>query len=133
LVRNVRERLARIYHNLGDEDQQAHHERLAAQLDEELELVCGACNLPYGCEADSLEALPCAHILHARCAYDLLRHRGSKKRNKGPRQCPDCQRLVSSRLYLCCDEARRSMISLRSSPSMASLRSYTNNQATSSV
>ncbi|XP_059481910.1 43 kDa receptor-associated protein of the synapse homolog [Neocloeon triangulifer] len=129
LVRNVRERLARIYCNLGDEEQQAHHERLAAQLDAELELVCGACNLPYGGEADSLEALPCAHILHARCAYELLR-RGSRRRR--PRQCPECQRLVSSRLYLCCDEARRSTVSLRSSPSLASLRSYTQ-QATSSV
>lgn len=42
------------------------HERLAQCLEEELELQCGACNLPFGLDSDSLEALPCSHILHAR-------------------------------------------------------------------
>ena len=66
LVRTVRVRLSRIYQSLGDEEQQAVHERLAQCLEEELELQCGACNLPFGLDSDSLEALPCSHILHAR-------------------------------------------------------------------
>lgn len=43
-----------------------HHERVALRLQQDLDLTCGACNSPYGLESDSLEALPCAHILHAR-------------------------------------------------------------------
>lgn len=66
LVRTVRVRLSRIYQSLGDDEQQAVHERLAQCLEEELELQCGACNLPFGLDSDSLEALPCSHILHAR-------------------------------------------------------------------
>jgi hypothetical protein len=65
-MRTVRVRLSRIYQSLGDEEQQAVHERLAQCLEEELELQCGACNLPFGLDSDSLEALPCSHILHAR-------------------------------------------------------------------
>lgn len=66
LVRTVRERLSQIYESLGDEEQKAHHQRLAAAMEEDLELRCGGCNESFGLEADSLEALPCSHILHAR-------------------------------------------------------------------
>lgn len=59
-------RLCRIYQSLGDEQHQDEHARAVRDLEEELELQCGACSLPLGFEADSLEALPCAHILHAR-------------------------------------------------------------------
>lgn len=65
-MRTVRLRLSKIYHSLGDEDQRMHHERVALRLQQDLDLTCGACNSPYGLESDSLEALPCAHILHAR-------------------------------------------------------------------
>lgn len=65
-MRTVRIRLSRIYHALGDEDQRLHHERVASRLTQDLDLNCGACGSPYGLESDSLEALPCAHILHAR-------------------------------------------------------------------
>ncbi|KAI4454981.1 43 kda receptor-associated protein of the synapse [Holotrichia oblita] len=66
LVRTVRIRLSRIYHALGDEDQRLHHERVALRLQQDLDMNCGGCGSPYGFERDSLEALPCAHILHAR-------------------------------------------------------------------
>ncbi|KAK9884196.1 hypothetical protein WA026_005150 [Henosepilachna vigintioctopunctata] len=96
LVRTVRKRLSRIYAALGDEDQKLHHDRVASSIQIDLDLVCGACGQTYGLEPDSLEALPCAHILHARCAYELFR-RGKKKK----RSCPECDR-TSSRLYLNC-------------------------------
>lgn len=66
LVMIVRTRLARIYGALGDEEQRLHHERVAHRLQQDLDLQCAGCGSPYGLEADSLEALPCAHILHAR-------------------------------------------------------------------
>lgn len=70
LVRTVRSRLSRIYGALGEEEQKAHHLRLAEAIEEDLELRCGGCNESFGLEADSLEALPCSHILHARyCIY----------------------------------------------------------------
>lgn len=65
-MRTVRLRLSQIYRSLKDEEQQKLHERYARNLEEEMELLCGGCNLPFGLEADSLEALPCSHILHAR-------------------------------------------------------------------
>lgn len=66
LVRKIRSRLALIYRALGDEEQYNTHSRLASQTDAALGLTCGACGEVFGLEADSLEALPCAHILHAR-------------------------------------------------------------------
>ncbi|XP_019871807.2 43 kDa receptor-associated protein of the synapse homolog [Aethina tumida] len=98
LVRTVRLRLSKIYHALGDEDQRQHHERVALRLQQDLDLNCAGCGSPYGLESDSLEALPCAHILHARCAYDLFRRSKKKKRS-----CPECDR-TSSRLYLNCSD-----------------------------
>ncbi|XP_045468213.1 43 kDa receptor-associated protein of the synapse isoform X3 [Harmonia axyridis] len=94
LVRTVRMRLSRIYSSLGDEEQKIHHERVASRLQIDLELICGACGECYGSDPDALEALPCAHVLHARCAYELFR-RGKKKKQS----CPECDR-TSSRLYL---------------------------------
>ncbi|XP_073977681.1 43 kDa receptor-associated protein of the synapse homolog isoform X4 [Rhodnius prolixus] len=110
LIRTVRVRLCRIYQSLGDEEHQEEHGRAAHRLEEELELQCGACNLPFGYDTDSLEALPCAHILHARCAHEILRRRDKKKK----RVCPDCERSVSSRLYLNCDDSHHSTFSLAS-------------------
>ncbi|XP_017799110.1 PREDICTED: 43 kDa receptor-associated protein of the synapse homolog [Habropoda laboriosa] len=118
LVRTVRSRLSRIYGSLGDEEQKAHHERLAAAMEEDLELRCGGCNEPFGLEADSLEALPCSHILHARCAYDILKRRDKKKK----RLCPDCHKSVSSRLYLHCEDPHGMNTLNHSSLSLASLR-----------
>ncbi|XP_045468212.1 43 kDa receptor-associated protein of the synapse homolog isoform X2 [Harmonia axyridis] len=66
LVRTVRMRLSRIYSSLGDEEQKIHHERVASRLQIDLELICGACGECYGSDPDALEALPCAHVLHAR-------------------------------------------------------------------
>nr|CAI5858734.1 unnamed protein product [Callosobruchus analis] len=126
LVWKIRIRLSRIYHALGDEDQKLHHERVAFRLQEELDLQCGGCGSPYGVENDSLEALPCAHILHARCAYDLFRRSKKKKRS-----CPECDR-TSSRLYLNCND-----YNMQYSPvplSICSSDSHcTSHQATSSV
>ncbi|XP_015517387.1 43 kDa receptor-associated protein of the synapse [Neodiprion pinetum] len=131
LVRTVRSRLSRIYGSLGDEEQRGHHERLAAAMEEDLELRCGGCSEPFGLEADSLEALPCSHILHARCAHDILKKRDKKKK----RFCPDCHKSVSSRLYLHCEDphglnhSSLSLASLRAS-SLATLEDC---HATSSV
>ncbi|CAL1687688.1 unnamed protein product [Lasius platythorax] len=118
LVRTVRSRLSRIYGSLGDEEQKGHHERLAIAMEEDLELRCGSCNEPFGLESDSLEALPCSHILHARCAYDILKRRDKKKK----RLCPDCHKSVSSRLYLHCEDPHGMNTLNHSSLSLASLR-----------
>lgn len=72
LVRKIRTRLASIYRALGDEEQYKTHSRLAQQAEVALGLHCGACNESFGVEADSLEALPCAHILHARYLFIYL-------------------------------------------------------------
>ncbi|KAK7863504.1 hypothetical protein R5R35_009059 [Gryllus longicercus] len=134
LVRTVRVRLGRIYESLGDTEQQALHERLAQCVEEELELQCGACALPFGLEADSLEALPCAHILHARCAHELLRSRSGRSQDKKKKRlCPDCHRSVSSRLYLQCEDPHRSTFSLASLSLRASDLTLSSRQATSSV
>lgn len=66
LIRTVRIRLCKIYQSLGDEDQATEHEKEIQHLEEDLEMVCGACNNPFGFDSDSLDALPCTHILHAR-------------------------------------------------------------------
>ncbi|XP_025834869.1 43 kDa receptor-associated protein of the synapse homolog [Agrilus planipennis] len=95
LVRTIRIRLSKIYKALGDDEHKLHHERIAQRLDKELDLTCGGCGSPYGYESDSLEALPCTHILHARCAYELFRR--NRKSRKKP--CPECDK-TSSRLYL---------------------------------
>ncbi|XP_071628029.1 43 kDa receptor-associated protein of the synapse homolog isoform X3 [Temnothorax longispinosus] len=118
LVRTVRSRLSKIYGSLGDEEQKGHYERLAIAMEEDLELRCGSCNEPFGLEADSLEALPCSHILHARCAYDILKRRDKKKK----RLCPDCHKSVSSRLYLHCEDPHGMNTLNHSSLSLASLR-----------
>ncbi|XP_057334078.1 43 kDa receptor-associated protein of the synapse homolog [Microplitis mediator] len=131
LVRTVRCRLSRIYGSLGDEEQKNHHERIAAATEEDLELRCGGCNESFGLEADTLEALPCSHILHARCAYDILKRRDKKKK----RLCPDCHKSVSSRLYLHCDDAHdlnQSSLSLASLKA-SSLATLNDCHATSSV
>lgn len=65
-------RLSQIYEALGDEDQKLHHERIGIRLQKELDLNCGGCGSPYGIESDSLEALPCTHILHARYLHKFL-------------------------------------------------------------
>lgn len=66
LVRKIRSRLALIYRALGDEDQCNTHLRLADQTNAALGLTCGACGNVFGLQPASLEALPCAHILHSR-------------------------------------------------------------------
>ncbi|XP_044779440.1 uncharacterized protein LOC120285206 [Drosophila simulans] len=97
LVRKIRCRLALIYRALGDEDQYNTHFRLANQTDAALGLNCGACGELLGLRPENLEALPCAHILHARCAYEILRRR----EKNAPRSCPACNKLISSRTHLC--------------------------------
>jgi hypothetical protein len=67
LVRKVHYRLAAIYHSLGDQTAAQDHSKLAIQIETQLALNCGSCGESYGLgEAEPLEALPCAHILHAR-------------------------------------------------------------------
>ncbi|KAH8418142.1 hypothetical protein KR009_000694 [Drosophila setifemur] len=97
LVRKIRSRLALIYRALGDEDQYNTHFRLANQTDIALGLNCGACGELFGIQPETLEALPCAHILHARCAYEIMRRRDKNS----SRSCPACNKLLSSRLHLC--------------------------------
>lgn len=99
LVRKVRLRLAQIYRSLGDEDQYENHIKLAAQTELALNLSCCLCGETYGLNNDSLEALPCAHILHARCAHEILRPRDKNS----SRQCPACSdhHLLNSNLHLC--------------------------------
>lgn len=62
LVRTVRTRLSQIYTSLGDSDKALEHERAAS----ELRIDCPGCGEDMGIEPEPLEALPCAHILHAR-------------------------------------------------------------------
>lgn len=62
----MRSRLSRIYGSLGDEELKTYHKRIAIATEEDLELKCGACNMTFGLKSDTLEALPCSHILHAR-------------------------------------------------------------------
>ncbi|EDW10908.1 43 kDa receptor-associated protein of the synapse homolog isoform X1 [Drosophila mojavensis] len=97
LVRKIRSRLALIYRALGDEDQCNTHLRLADQTDAALGLNCGACGEVFGMHPASLEALPCAHILHTRCAQEIFRRRD---KNLSSRSCPACNKLLSSRLQL---------------------------------
>ncbi|EDW83590.2 uncharacterized protein Dwil_GK13691 [Drosophila willistoni] len=101
LVRKIRCRLALIYRALGDEDQYNTHSRLAKQTDAALGLNCGGCGELFGMQPSSLEALPCAHILHARCAHEFLRRRD---KNTPTRSCPACNKLLNSRLHLCAGE-----------------------------
>ncbi|XP_022217414.2 43 kDa receptor-associated protein of the synapse homolog isoform X1 [Drosophila obscura] len=98
LVRKIRCRLALIYRALGDEDQYNTHFRLANQTDAALGLNCGACGELFGLQPGNLEALPCAHILHARCAHEIMRRRD---KNGPARSCPACNKLLNSRLHLC--------------------------------
>ncbi|KAK6633700.1 hypothetical protein RUM44_004307 [Polyplax serrata] len=120
LVRTVRLRLSQIYRSLKDAEHQQIHEKVARSLEEEMELQCGACNLPFGLEADSLEALPCSHILHARCAYDLIRKKDKKKKGS----CPDCHKSLSSRLCLYANEASGTCLGFHSNRSSLSLASF---------
>ncbi|XP_055383882.1 43 kDa receptor-associated protein of the synapse homolog isoform X2 [Condylostylus longicornis] len=99
LVRKIRSRLSLIYRALGDEEQYKTHSRLATQTEAALGLNCGACGEVFGNEPDSLEALPCAHILHSRCAHEILRRRDKT----ASRACPACNKVLSSRLHLCGD------------------------------
>ncbi|XP_065211867.1 43 kDa receptor-associated protein of the synapse homolog isoform X2 [Planococcus citri] len=110
MMRAIRIRLCNIYESLGDSEQLDQHEKEIQNLQEELEMICGACDNAFGFEADSLEALPCAHILHARCLYDMLNSRDRKTN----RTCPDCDKIVSSTLYLQ-DYDKPSTISLEAS------------------
>ncbi|KAI5697301.1 hypothetical protein M8J75_008291 [Diaphorina citri] len=96
LIRSVRIRLSRISESLGDADQADEHLKMSRTIETELGLECGLCRTGLGFEPDSLEALPCAHLLHARCAYDLIRRRDKKTK----RVCPECDKMLSSRLYL---------------------------------
>lgn len=97
LVRKVRLRLAQIYRSLGDEENYQNHIKLATQTEHSLGLNCCLCGETYGLQNDSLEALPCAHILHHRCAQEILRNRDKNN----PRQCPACNHLFNSNLHLC--------------------------------
>ncbi|XP_060661165.1 43 kDa receptor-associated protein of the synapse homolog [Drosophila nasuta] len=98
LVRKIRSRLALIYRALGDEDQCNTHLRLADQTDAALGLKCGACGEVFGLQPANLEALPCAHILHAKCAHEIWRHRD---KNAPMRSCPACHKILNSHLHLC--------------------------------
>ncbi|KAH8403622.1 hypothetical protein KR222_009725, partial [Zaprionus bogoriensis] len=102
LVRKIRSRLALIYRALGDEDQCNTHIRLADQTDAALGLNCGACGKVFGLQPDSLEAMPCAHILHSRCVHELLRRRD---KNNPVRSCPACNKLLCSRFHLYSSES----------------------------
>lgn len=97
LVRKVRLRLASIYLSLGDEENYQIHVKQATQTENSLGLNCCLCGETYGLQNDSLEALPCAHILHHRCAQEILRNRDKNN----PRQCPACNHLFNSNLHLC--------------------------------
>lgn len=97
LVRKVRLRLAQIYRSLGEEENYQNHIKLATQIEHSLGLNCCLCGETYGLENDQLEALPCAHILHLRCAQEILRNRDKNN----PRQCPACNHLFNSNLHLC--------------------------------
>lgn len=65
-MRTVRVRLCKICRSLGDSEQLIEHEKEIQRLEEELEMICGSCNNPFGMEPDSIDVLPCTHILHAR-------------------------------------------------------------------
>lgn len=71
LVRKIRARLSLIYQALGDEEQHKLHKRLANQTEIALGLICGVCNEKIGLESNTLEVLPCSHILHDHCANEI--------------------------------------------------------------
>lgn len=97
LVRKVRLRLAQIYRSLNEEENYQNHIKLATQTEHSLGLNCCLCGETYGLQNDSLEALPCAHILHHRCAQEILKNRDKNN----PRSCPACNHLFNSNLHLC--------------------------------
>lgn len=104
VLRAAHLRLGAIYQSLGDQERQKSEERLAVRLEDEMELECGACKKPFGLEPDHLETLPCAHILHARCARDWARPRERRRRK---RACPACRFNTASRVTISCyDEVR---------------------------
>ncbi|CAL4059025.1 unnamed protein product, partial [Meganyctiphanes norvegica] len=99
LMRSAHIRLAEIYRILNDKENDQLQERLAACLTEEMELVCGVCGDRYGDQGgNSLDALPCSHIFHAKCVRDLM----AQDRKKKKRICPDCRKSLNSRLMLIC-------------------------------
>lgn len=95
-------RLEEIYGSLGDEGNRAREEHQAINLAAELDRVCGVCRQEYGDTPGPLEALPCAHIFHAKCVREVMQER---ERRRKKRTCPECRRtLVSSRTFLDCDQ-----------------------------
>lgn len=114
----MRSRLALIYKALGDEDQHKTTSRLVQQSEQALGLICGACDQSFGTEYDSLEVLPCSHILHARCAHEMFRKRSTSNSNSNTltrswfgnavynldktmvRTCPACQKFRNSQMQL---------------------------------
>ena len=66
-MRSAHIRLGELYRVLNDEENHTLQERLASCLTEEMELVCGVCKERYGDQGgNSLDALPCSHIFHAK-------------------------------------------------------------------
>uniref|UniRef100_T1J5G7 RING-type domain-containing protein n=1 Tax=Strigamia maritima TaxID=126957 RepID=T1J5G7_STRMM len=95
-------RLEEIYGSLGDEINRLQEERLAMSLAADLDRVCGVCRQEYGDTPAPLEALPCAHIFHAKCVREVLQER---ERRRKKRTCPECRRtLGASRTFLDCDQ-----------------------------
>lgn len=59
-----------LYRVLSDDENSGLQERLANCLTEEMELVCGVCHERYGDQGgNSLDALPCSHIFHAKYVF----------------------------------------------------------------
>ncbi|XP_064116523.1 43 kDa receptor-associated protein of the synapse isoform X2 [Macrobrachium rosenbergii] len=100
IMRSAHVRLGELYRVLNDEENHSLQERLASCLTDEMELVCGVCKERYGDQGgNSLDALPCSHIFHAKCVRDLM---ASGDRKKKKRICPDCRKSLNSRLMLIC-------------------------------
>ncbi|KAK4304016.1 hypothetical protein Pmani_024010 [Petrolisthes manimaculis] len=123
IMRSSHLRLAELYRILNDEENDALQCRLAACLTEEMELTCGVCGDRYGDQGgNSLDALPCSHIFHAKCVRDLM---NSADRKKKKRNCPDCRRSLNSRLMLICyDELKAAYADGRGPPSATTFPRY---------
>ncbi|KAK2162918.1 hypothetical protein NP493_1496g00017 [Ridgeia piscesae] len=87
--------LTDIYRLVGDTRMVAEEQCRCRRLQEDMQLICRACNKCLGESPNHLEFLPCCHLVHNRCAYETTR-RSSSKNNRSSKfiSCPTCSKDV---------------------------------------